>query len=254
MILVFARLATSTGWSTDESLRLIYLLEAAFVIVAVVCILLANRLKRVGTRPRRYAVAFVGGVSVGCGLIMPFEFAPMFLGVRAEWMMLTILLELVYPVAIGLSILAFIKFMEGDQPRIDFLVASSCLDRGVGSLEKEDYDGAIGDFTDAMEHWPRYAAAYFNRGAAHLGKKDYDHAIADYSQVITLNPKLAAAYRARGNAYHTKGELERAKADFDKADALMREEQSRQHPSREATGSGVMRVLAEWRNSRGTKR
>jgi tetratricopeptide (TPR) repeat protein len=252
MLFVFAYLANSMGWPIHEwPLRLIYLTEAAFIIVAFVCVLLAARLRRTGTWPWHYAVAVAGGVSVGCGLIMPFEFAPIFFGVRGEWMMLTILLELVYPIAIGLSALWFSKFMEGDRPRTDFLVASGCYDRGIAFLDSKDYDGAIHDLKEAIQHWPRYVAAYYDRGSAYLGQKDYDHAIADYDQVIVLDPKHASAYRDRGNAYRAKGELARANAEFDKANALMRGDERRSHPQREVNWSGVMRVFAEWRNSRG---
>jgi hypothetical protein len=116
MMFVFAYIAQSMGLSHNEwPLRLIYLTEAAFVIVAFVCVLLAGRLRGTGPQPWRGAVAFVGGVSVSLGLIMPFELAPMFFGVHGEWMMATMVLILLYPIAAVLFTLGFSKFMKGDR-------------------------------------------------------------------------------------------------------------------------------------------
>jgi tetratricopeptide (TPR) repeat protein len=235
-------------------IHLMYLTEAAFVIVAFVCALLARRLRSIGTRPKRDMVAAAGGISASFGLIMPFELAPFFFGVRGETMMATIGLNLVYPIAAALFIFLFAKFMKVDESpsdlRVDFLSATRCYNRGVTSLGRKDYDRAIADFTDAIRCNPKYAFAYYNRGVAYLGKKDYDHAIADYDQVIALNPKLALAYSHRGNAYRAKGTLDRANADFDQVNALMRDEELRLQ-NRKWSGTGVMGVFAEWLNNRG---
>jgi tetratricopeptide (TPR) repeat protein len=254
MALVFAylgRLNKPPGWP----IHLMYLTEAAFVMVAFVCVLLAMRLRRIGTQPKRDMVAAAGGVSASFGLIMPFELAPFFFGARGEWMLATIVLNLVYPLAAALFIFLFWKFMKVDDTpshlRVDLHSATGCYDRGVASLDRRDYERAIADFTEAIRFNPKYAAAYYNRGFAYLDKKDYDHAIADYDQVITLNPKLASAYSNRGNAYRAKGALDRASADFDQAEALTRDEQQRLQPEQRADRSGVMRVFAEWLNSRG---
>jgi 4-amino-4-deoxy-L-arabinose transferase-like glycosyltransferase len=115
MMFVFAYIAQSMGLSHNEwPLRLIYLTEAAFVIVAFVCVLLAGRLRGTGPQPWRVAVAFVGGVSVSLGLIMPLELAPMFFRVHGEWMMATMVLILLYPIAAVLFTLGFSKFMKVD--------------------------------------------------------------------------------------------------------------------------------------------
>jgi tetratricopeptide (TPR) repeat protein len=254
MTFVFAYLASLNkppGWP----IHLMYLTEAAFVVVAFVCVLLAMRLRGTGTQPKRDMVAAAGGVSASFGLIMPFELAPFFFGARGEWMLATILLNLVYPLAAALFIFLFAKFMRGDDSpshlRADLHSATGCYDRGVASLDRKDYDRAIADFTEAIRYKPKYAAAYYNRGFAHLDRKDYDRAIADYDQVIALNPKLASAYSNRGNAFRAKGALDRANADFDQAEALTRDEQSRLHPEQRADRSGAMRAFSEWLNRRG---
>jgi tetratricopeptide (TPR) repeat protein len=252
MAFVFAYLGSLNrppGWP----IHLMYLTEAAFVIVALVCALLARRVRRVGTQLWRDMVATAGGIGVSFGLIMPLELAPFFFGVRGEWMLASVLLILVYPFAAALFIFLFWKFVKGDEPpphsRVDLLSATSCYDRGVAALDRKDHDRAIADFTEAVRHNPKYAAAYYNRGFAYLDQKDYDHAIADYDQVIGLNPKLASAYSNRGIAYRAKGALDRANADLDRAHALTQDEQSRSSPEPRVYRSGVMRVFAEWLNN-----
>jgi tetratricopeptide (TPR) repeat protein len=254
MSFVFAYLGSLNqppGWPV----HLMYLTEAAFVMLAFVCVLLAVRLRRSGTQPKRDMVAAAGGISASLGLIMPFELAPFFFGARGEWMLATITLNLVYPLAAALFIFLFAKFMKvGETPshsRVDLHSATSCYDRGIASLDRKGHDRAIADFTEAIRYNPRYAAAYHDRGFAYLDKKDYDHAIADFDRAIALNPKLASAYGNRGNAYRAKGALDRANADFDRANALMRDEQPRSYPEPAADRSGVMRVFAEWLNNRG---
>jgi hypothetical protein len=72
MTFVFAYLASLNkppGWP----IRMMYLTEAAFVIVAFVCVLLAMRLRGTGTQPKRDMVAAAGGASARFGLFMPCE-------------------------------------------------------------------------------------------------------------------------------------------------------------------------------------
>jgi tetratricopeptide (TPR) repeat protein len=239
------------GWP----IHLMYVTEAALVFVTFACVLLAKHVRDRGTQPERYLVAVAGGIGASFGLIMPFELAPFFFGASGESMLASVLLNLVYPPAAILFIYLFLKSVNAEEspPDVgaDLLGATRCYDRGVAFLDGKDYDRAIADFTDAVRHNPKYAAAYYNRGFAYLENKDYDRAIADYDRVIALNPKLASAYRNRGNAYRAKGELDRATADFDQAHALMREGELRARPEREVVGTGVMRVLSQWMNNRG---
>ncbi|MBV8846400.1 MAG: tetratricopeptide repeat protein [Bryobacterales bacterium] len=56
-----------------------------------------------------------------------------------------------------------------------------------------DPDGAIADFTRAIELRPDYAEAYYFRGLAKRAKGDKDGAVADFMKAIGLKPDYAEA-------------------------------------------------------------
>ena len=92
--------------------------------------------------------------------------------------------------------------------------------RGNGRQAKGDLDGAIADFTKAIEINPDYAIAYNNRGQALRAKGDLAGAIADFSTAIELTPNFAAAFANRGAAKRANHDLEGAIADCTKAIGL----------------------------------
>jgi Tfp pilus assembly protein PilF len=57
-------------------------------------------------------------------------------------------------------------------------VANDSYNRGVEALEKNEFDQAIADFTEAIRLDPKLALAYHNRGAAYSNKGDNDKPIA----------------------------------------------------------------------------
>ena len=59
-------------------------------------------------------------------------------------------------------------------------------------------DGAIADYTRALEFKTDDAAIYYGRGSARQKKKDLDGALADYTKTIEMDPKHALAYANRG--------------------------------------------------------
>jgi tetratricopeptide (TPR) repeat protein len=91
--------------------------------------------------------------------------------------------------------------------------------RGTAKRARNDLDGAIADFTHTLELDPKDAGAYTSRGVAKSEKGDLS-AIADYNRAIEVNPKYALAYFNRGNGKQAKGDLEGAKADYDRATRL----------------------------------
>jgi tetratricopeptide (TPR) repeat protein len=71
---------------------------------------------------------------------------------------------------------------------------------GIRKQSKSDYEGAIQDFTKAIELNPNYAKAYGNRGNAKQTLGDFKGAIEDYNKVLELKPNDALAYVNRGKA------------------------------------------------------
>jgi lipoprotein NlpI len=82
---------------------------------------------------------------------------------------------------------------------------------------KSDLDGAVADYSRAIEIDPNYRDAYINRGNARSEKGDPDGAVADYSRAIEIDPKFAVAYSNRGNVFQAKGQFDQAVADFNDA-------------------------------------
>jgi uncharacterized protein (TIGR02145 family) len=78
--------------------------------------------------------------------------------------------------------------------------------RGNAYREKNEYEQAISNYTQAIQLNPNFAEAYFMRGFTYFHKKDYDKAISEYNQAIRLNPNFWAAYGGRGMVYEAKGD------------------------------------------------
>ena len=64
------------------------------------------------------------------------------------------------------------------------------------------------------------AEDFVDRGKVKYARSDWDGAIADYSKAIELNPKFAGAYLNRGNARRGKGDQAGADADLAQAAKL----------------------------------
>jgi tetratricopeptide (TPR) repeat protein len=124
------------------------------------------------------------------------------------------------PTVLGLFTLLFALPLAGIA--LGQQTATEFFWRGMTEMSKNDLDGAIADFTKAIELNPKYAQAYLNRGNAKAPKGDLDGAIADYSKAIELNPKsdrngTEKTYLNRGQVKQAKGDLDGAIADYSKA-------------------------------------
>ena len=104
---------------------------------------------------------------------------------------------------------------QASQPNLK--EANAYNERGIAKGVKGDIDGAIADFTRAIELYPKYSTAYTNRGLARKNKGDLDGAIADCTRAIELDPKDAGAYGNRGIAKQAQGDLNGAIADYTRA-------------------------------------
>ena len=89
--------------------------------------------------------------------------------------------------------------------------------RGISRFEKHDLEGAIADFTKAIElNGQQLEFCFYFRGIALYRRGRLDEAIADLSKAITLKPH-PRFYGDRGNLLAQKGEFDGAMADLDRA-------------------------------------
>lgn len=93
--------------------------------------------------------------------------------------------------------------------------------RGRARLELGDREGAIADFSTALDLNPGSALAHNERGRAHHKAGNNGKAIKEYSAALDLFPSYGAAFRNRGTAHLFQGNLADAQADFDAAIATV---------------------------------
>lgn len=112
--------------------------------------------------------------------------------------------------------------------------------RGSAKQEKGDFDGAIADYTKALQLDPDQVTVYINRGVAKMAKRDFDGTIADCTEAIRGLTQLSQRYSADPSApiqgsgftnqqaldglaafevlaYFNRGMAEQAKEDWDGA-------------------------------------
>ena len=93
-------------------------------------------------------------------------------------------------------------------------LANAYYFRGSAKFGKSDFDGAIGDYGQALRLDPADTDYLNSRAAAYEAKKDIDRALADYNEAIKANPNSIYAYNNRGAAFQRKGDFARAAADY----------------------------------------
>lgn len=136
----------------------------------------------------------------------------------------------------------------------DEAISGFFSDRGVAKVGMGDLDGAVRDFTAALDRTPNLLVALKNRGLVHkalgesdlavadfsralrqqqsspiasdlynlrgatlIDKDEYDAAIADFNRAIQIDRKYVNAYINRGQAHYFKRDFDKSIADFDQA-------------------------------------
>jgi tetratricopeptide (TPR) repeat protein len=79
--------------------------------------------------------------------------------------------------------------------------------RAIARDRKHDAEGAIADSTKAIELDPRLAIAWINRGVARARAGDVDRALEDCTRGLELDPKQAYGWANRGAIRGTKGDF-----------------------------------------------
>ncbi len=96
-------------------------------------------------------------------------------------------------------------------------LARQYFDQGLEKYEAGNYQGAIDDYTKAIEINPQNAIAYNNRGIARFKLGDYQGSSADYTKAIENDTSQSAAYLNRGLNRERAADLEGACDDWRKA-------------------------------------
>ena len=92
--------------------------------------------------------------------------------------------------------------------------AVAYFNRAVLLYKKGEFEKVIADCDDLLRLKPQNAEAYCLRGCARGARGSIDPAIADFTRAIKLDPKLALAYYNRGHDYYRRGEYDKAIADY----------------------------------------
>jgi tetratricopeptide (TPR) repeat protein len=93
-----------------------------------------------------------------------------------------------------LSLISFIFFSH-----LSFAQTSSAYyNSGIDRASRQDFNGAITDFSKAIDSNPNEPRLYNYRGVCKFNLKDYSNAMSDFSRAIQLNQKFADAYYMRG--------------------------------------------------------
>ncbi len=85
--------------------------------------------------------------------------------------------------------------------------------RGNAMLNKDDLDGAIAEYREAIRLKPDLPEAHYNLGRALVRKMDFDAGIAELREAIRLKPNYAEAHAALGLALVLGGDLDGAIAE-----------------------------------------
>ena len=86
--------------------------------------------------------------------------------------------------------------------------------RGIARFYRRDLDGAISDFSRAIELNPRAPWFYHARAVTEQVKNELFAAQSDYSHCITLDKDFALVYEGRGLVASRLGALDEAIADY----------------------------------------
>jgi len=118
---------------------------------------------------------------------------------------------------VGIDELLYPGGLRGYLENLSFYDADKYINLGDECIVKEDYQGAITNYSQALQLNPKNAEIYFKRAETHHQLGNFQDAINDYSQAIYINPKDAYSYNNRGIIYEKFGYIDYAINDYEKA-------------------------------------
>ncbi len=107
-------------------------------------------------------------------------------------------------------------------PLTDAERADLLFKQALEQAAKDDLEGAIDAFSQAIRLKPGYVMAYYNRGTTYANMGNPRAAIADYTQVIQLKPNNPRVRYNRGLLRRSLGDRKGAIEDFQQAATLFR--------------------------------
>jgi hypothetical protein len=93
---------------------------------------------------------------------------------------------------------------------------------GLSLAWRDDLDGAIAAFDQAIAISPRLSFAYLNRGLVYAHKGELDRALDDLNRAVRYAPNVARNYYSRSLLWRQRGDAKRAAVDQARAIALDR--------------------------------
>ena len=96
----------------------------------------------------------------------------------------------------------------------DILRSGPYVNRGLAYEKKGDLDAALADLNKSIKIQSNNFYAYQDRAVLYEKRNELDAAIGDYTKVIKLNSKFAPAYSGRGLILLRQGKDTEAEADF----------------------------------------
>jgi tetratricopeptide (TPR) repeat protein len=110
------------------------------------------------------------------------------------------------------AIIEFTKAIDADP-----MFTSAYRSRGDAKRDNGDNEGAIVDYTKVIGLNPKDGVATYNRGVVRTKTGDMDGALADFSKTIELDPRSSSAYSGRGDVRKSQGDFAGAIEDYSKA-------------------------------------
>ncbi|MGE5432929.1 MAG: tetratricopeptide repeat protein [Syntrophomonadaceae bacterium] len=109
------------------------------------------------------------------------------------------------------------RILAESLPETRLNYARGFYSRAEQKLQEGDKAGAMLDFSNAIEFYPKFSQAYLQRGNIEAELNELTDAIADYSKAIEYHHKNPAAYYKRAMANQKSENNREALADFTKA-------------------------------------
>jgi CHAT domain-containing protein/Tfp pilus assembly protein PilF len=115
-------------------------------------------------------------------------------------------------IALIIGIMALVVHVNAD-----LIQANDYFTQGNEAFQKNDFDGAIKNYTQAISIKPKIAAYYYNRARAYIIKGEIDKVFEDCTRAIQLDSKLAEAYGLLGTVYDFRGQHDKAIDNYSRA-------------------------------------